>query len=87
MYLTAPPVSGIAVANSATVNPAQMVKKPPNNHTKSVKLGDCVLAVTEAVLKKTPAPITVPITVANAPNKLISRFNLFPIPHPLSYFY
>ncbi len=77
IYFTAPPVSGIAVASSALVNPAQMVKAPPNTQAKIAKLADCACPTTLAALKKTPAPITVPITVDNAPNVVISLFNCF----------
>ena len=62
----APPVTGIAEANSALVSPAQIVSRPPASQANRLSPADCVLAVTLETLKKTPAPITVPITVEKA---------------------
>jgi hypothetical protein len=46
-----------------------MVKIPPASQASKLSPADWVLAVTLATLKKTPAPITVPITVEKAANK------------------
>lgn len=67
-----PPVSGIAADNSAAVNPAHIVKIPPIIHASNPKLAVPVAPYTAVGLKKTPAPITVPITVVKAAKKPMS---------------
>ena len=62
---------GIAAASSAAVNPAQMVMMPPRNHTNKAIPAVPVTSVTFDILKNTPEPITVPITIANAEKKPI----------------
>lgn len=58
--------------NSAAVNPAQIVNTPPISHASDPKLAVPVAPYTAVGLKKTPAPITVPITVVKATKKPIS---------------
>ena len=69
----------MAAASSATLSPAQIVKIPPTAQASKVSEADWVTATIAAILKNTPAPITVPTTIDKAPKKPISFFKSFSI--------
>ena len=69
-----PPVSGIAAASSAVVNPAQILIIPARTQASRPRLTFPVVLYMTAALKNTPEPITTPTTVENAPKNPISFF-------------
>jgi hypothetical protein len=62
--------------SSATVNPPAMVKIAAKIQATITKFADPVRSAMAAILKNTPAPITVPTTADKAPIKPTSRFKL-----------
>lgn len=68
------PLTFKAAAISDTVKPEQIEMTPAKSQTKMVAELDPVLWEMLPILKKTPAPITEPITVASAWPKEICFF-------------